>query len=103
VQVPVVSPKVAIEANYPNGVVSVSPATVKALPYFFNIPSPSSLTFAWTVNGVAASAAENPDVAVINVGGLPSGSAIKIMLTAKNSADTTSAAASTNLVYQTIQ
>lgn len=101
IQVPVISPKATIAANYPGGIFNTSPAVVTAVPYFFNTTDLSSLVYAWSVNGTTAQSGENPQEADINVGGdAPSGTNLSIQVTVTNPSDNTSANASTNLIYQ---
>ena len=103
IQVPVINPRVAIEANYPGKIVSGNSATVTALPYFFNISTPDSLTYSWQVNGVSSQSAENPTQANINFGNnFSSGSKIGIRLNVANSSDNTAASANLSLTYQKI-
>jgi hypothetical protein len=101
IQVPIVSPVTAIEANYPGLVISGSSANVLALPYFFNVSDPSTLNYSWQVNNVSAKSAENPQQATINIGnGFLPGSAVRINLTVSNSSDNTSADSFLKLTYQ---
>lgn len=101
IQVPVVNPVVAIRADYPNGIFTQPSANVAALPYFFNVPSLSSLTFQWSANSVSANNEENPDAAVINLGdNAKTGTKIRVQVTVTDSSNSTAASAYTNLVYQ---
>ena len=103
IQVPVVSPKIAIRADYPGGVFTGPSANVAALPYFFNVSDASSLTFQWSANGVTAQNSESPDSAVITLGdNAPSGTSIRVQVTATNSGGSTAATAYVNLTYQKI-
>ena len=101
VQIPMTRPKAVIYAPYPNGIVTLSPVTVKALPYFFNAPSANSLSFTWSVNSQTGSNAEIPDQAQINLpAGTPAGTNLLVALSVKNSGDSTIGNASVNLTYQ---
>ena len=101
IQVPIINPMVAIKSNYPGGVFTESQAKVSAIPYFFNISDPSSLSFQWSANGVTAENSENPDTAIIGLGENPQpGTTIRVQLTVTNSGDSTVATAYSNLVYK---
>jgi len=103
IQVPTVSPVVALQANYPGGIVTTQSVDVKALLYFFNVSDPSSLKFNWSANGVSGENAENPEVANINLGpNVQPGTAIRIRVTVNNPGDSTTATAVANLTYQRI-
>lgn len=96
-----VKPRAIIYAPYPYGTVSVNPISIRALPYFFNASSAAALSFTWTVNGQAGDNAANPDQAEINLPtNTPYGTTLALTLAIKNTADSTTAAASTNLFYQ---
>ena len=100
VAIPVVRPEAVIYAPYPNDQFSGSQATVKALPYFFNVSS-SALTFEWSVNGVPVENKEGPDILHVNLpSGAPSNFGVNISLTMQNPGDSTMAIASKNLIYQ---
>jgi len=84
-------------------VVTGPSANVAALPYFFNVSDASSLTFQWSANGVTAQNSESPDSAVITLGdNAPSGTSIRVQVTATNSGGSTAATAYVNLTYQKI-
>lgn len=101
VLVQTIKPRVVIYAPYPGGTTGANPITVQAIPYFFNTSSPSNLSFAWSVNGQGGAAAENPDEAQIALPpDTPSGTSLAVSLTVKNPADSSEAAASTNIIYQ---
>jgi len=101
VSIPMVQPQTVINAPYPNGRFSSNPVTVSALPYFFNIASPSDLSYAWSVNGQAGSNTENPNIAQITLPqGTAAGTSFGISLTVDNHNDSTQATASKNLTYQ---
>ncbi len=103
IQIPIVSPKVAIVGNYPGGTIIGSPANLTAIPYFFNVSGVDALTYQWTVNGTAAQSAENPQVATLNIGNdTPSGTTIAISLNVANPNDSTTATARASYVYQKI-
>ncbi len=101
IQVPVVAPKVAIEADYPGGIIASSSADIKALPYFFNVSGPSALTYAWSANGVPTQSAENPEEATLAISeSTTPGTTISINLVVVNPSDSTTATANTVLTYQ---
>lgn len=100
IQIPLIQPKAVIEAQHVNGQFSANPITLAATPYYFNITDPSALSYAWSVNGQAPTTAENPQTLQISLdAGTVSGTAFTISLDIKNSADSMSAADSTNLTY----
>lgn len=101
INIPMVSPEAVLYAPYPNGQFSQNPISVMALPYFFNISSPSGLSYAWSVNGQSGSNAENPEVAQITLPqGTSSGTGIDTSLSVENPNDSTVATASNNLTYE---
>jgi hypothetical protein len=101
IQIPMVLPVAVIYAPYPNGTFSQNPLTLNAFPYFFKISDASDLSYKWTVNGQTGANAENPEEAQIS---LPqdaqSGATIAVSLNVQNPNDSTAAAASENLIYQ---
>lgn len=101
VQIPMVTPVAVILAPYPNGQFSENPLTVSAIPYFFNIPTASGLSYTWSVSGQTSSGAENPESAVITLpAGTPSGTSLDLSLSIENSNDSTMGTASKNLTYE---
>jgi len=56
----VVSPKIVIEAPFPNLQTAPKDFSVKAVPYFFSIFTENSLTYQWLVNGSAISGSGDP-------------------------------------------
>lgn len=99
-QIPLVQPKAVIEAQHPEGQFSNNPLLLQATPYFFNTSDPSSLAYAWSVNGASPSTAENPTILQANISpSTPSGSAFTISLTITNPADKMTANDSTELTY----
>lgn len=101
INIPMVLPEAVIYAPYPNGQSSQNSIGVTALPYFFNISSPSNLSYAWSVNGQNGANTENPEAAQITLPqGTPSGTGVDISLNIENPNDSTIATASANLTYQ---
>jgi hypothetical protein len=101
ITIPMVLPEAVIFAPYPGGQFSENPLTVDALPYFFNIQSPSDLSYTWSVNGQAGSNTENPEQAQITLPqGTQSGTALDVSLSIENSNDSTIGTASENLTYE---
>jgi hypothetical protein len=101
VRIPMVLPVAVILAPYPNGQFSQNPLTLSAIPYFFNAPNASALSYAWSVNGQTASGAENPQSAVVTLpAGTPSGTPVDLSLSIENSNDSTIGTASENLTYE---
>lgn len=102
IQVPVISPKVAIQTDVIGATITSPSLVAKALPYFFNVSDPSMLSFRWSANGVTAQSAEDPSEADISLGGTPTGSPISLSLTVTNPSDKTSGTGTTKLIYQKI-
>lgn len=101
INIPMVLPEAVIYAPYPNGQFTQNPLTVQAIPYFFNIADPSGLSYAWSVNGQAGSNTENPETAQITLPqGTQSGTGVVASLSVENPNDSTIAAASANLTYE---
>ena len=62
ITIPIARPEIVIAAPYPNREIGPGKNIFRALPYFFNIQSPSELSFEWLVNKEkAVSGGENPD------------------------------------------
>jgi len=100
VQIPLVDPKAVIEAPHPSGQFSTNPITLQGIPYFFFTSDPGTLSYAWSVNGQTATAAENPQTLQINLGPTtPSGSSLLVALTINNSNNSMTGNDSTNVVY----
>jgi len=100
IQIPLVEPKAAIEAQHVNGKFSSNPLALTGTPYYFNTADPSSLTYQWSVNGQSPATAENPQTLQVNLDqGTPSGSSFAVALTIANPADTMTAADTANLTY----
>jgi hypothetical protein len=101
INIPIVQPQAIIEAPYPRGNLTTNSAMVQALPYFFATSSTAPLTFTWAVNGQTVTSAENPQSLKISLPqSTPVGYGVAVTLTVQNSADSTSASASANLIYQ---
>lgn len=101
IQIPMVLPVAVILAPYPNGQFSQNPVTVSALPYFFNIPSASGLSYSWSVNGQAGTSAENPESAEVTLpAGTQPGTGLAVSLSIENPSDSTIGTASANLTYE---
>jgi hypothetical protein len=101
VNIPMVLPEVVVYAPYPNGQFTQNPVAVEAVPYFFNVTDPSSLSYSWSVNGQSGANAENPEVAEITLPqGTQSGTSVAASLSVENSNDSTVATASANLTYE---
>jgi hypothetical protein len=67
VQIPVIQPKAVIEANHPTQQFGNNSLALQGTPYFFSITDPSSLSYAWSVNGVSPTAATDPQTLILNV------------------------------------
>ncbi|MGC9598899.1 MAG: hypothetical protein ABSE18_00760 [Minisyncoccia bacterium] len=101
VDIPIVQPVIVIKTPYLNNQFSDNPLTLTALPYFFNVPSPSALVLSWSVNGQTGASAENPYEAQITLPqGTSAGTTLSVALTAQNPLDATSATASKVLTYE---
>ncbi len=101
IAIPMVQPQVVVDAPYPSGQFSSNPVSATAIPYFFNITSPSGLSYAWSVNDQSGSNTENPNVAEITLPqGTAAGTSFTVAATVQNANDSTQATASVNLTYQ---
>jgi hypothetical protein len=101
VQIPMVLPEAVLYAPYPNGQFSQNPLAVKAIPFFFNTPSASALSYTWGVNGQSGSNTENPQDAQITLPtGTQSGTALNVTLSIQNANDSTVGTANETLTYQ---
>lgn len=101
ITIPVVDPTAVIDAPYPQGNFSGTQPTLEALPYFFDAPSISPLSFSWTVNNQPVSSAQNPQSLQISLPqSTPSGFQLAVGLTVNDSLDSSNAQALTNLTYQ---
>ncbi|MDO8504597.1 MAG: hypothetical protein Q7S36_01965 [Candidatus Liptonbacteria bacterium] len=83
--IPLVSPSVVLESQYPGNRFSSRSVLVRALPYFFGVPDVSFLSFSWTLNGQDIKTSENPQQLTVNINqdALP-GSALGISATVTN-------------------
>lgn len=101
VEIPVTSPEVVIEAPFPEGKFVTPSIQIKGLAFFFNAPSPSALSYSWTVNGESPANAENPATLNINLNpDAPLGSVLNIRLKVQNpTAELESANKSLNLIF----
>jgi hypothetical protein len=98
---PLITPVAVIESSYPQGQFHDIPISMKALPYFFNATSSAPLVFSWSVNGETVVSAENPQSLQISLPqSTPSGFAVNINLTIRNTSDSMTAEAASNLAYQ---
>ncbi len=96
IEIPVARPRVVIDAPYPNSSFSGTEISVRAMPYFFIVPSSENLTYEWTINGESPENAENPEILKIGVNAdAPAGSALTIELRAANPRRTLEAGAHT--------
>lgn len=101
INIPLMQPVAVIEAPYPANTFSSSPATVTALPFYFNVSGAASLVFSWSVNGVNGTNGENPDIAQVSLpAGTAAGTKLAVQLGIQNADGTTAASASRNLTYQ---
>jgi hypothetical protein len=101
IQIPMVNAEVVMYAPYPNGQFSNNPLTLTAIPYFFDVTDATKLSYTWTVNGITGTSAENPQQAQITLPqGTTSGASVSVSVSAENNIDSTIAAASENLTYQ---
>jgi hypothetical protein len=55
ITIPLSSPKIVINAPYPNKIMGLGENLFQALPYFFNISNLGQLQFSWNVNGAESS------------------------------------------------
>jgi hypothetical protein len=104
IELPIVRPQVVVEAPFPTGNFTTSELSLKASPYFFNVESPSELTYEWSVNGEKPAGAENPDRLQISFpGGLSDGQYVTIEARADDPRERFSSANSTlNLTYRAL-
>ena len=87
VEIPVVAPEAVIDAPFPGGAFSQSPAKVKAYPFFFTVPDLSFLKFLWNVNGAEPTNQEVPEELLVNVpAGTASGSSFSVNLSVETPA-----------------
>ena len=100
--IPIVSPKAVIEAPFPKNEFSASPIQLAGLPYFFNVRDISVLNFGWSINGVAPSGAENPDVLTIRLNpDAPAGSPLGVTFSVQNKNNALEGASeNVNLIYK---
>lgn len=99
--IPYVSPVAVIDAPYPSAEFSTNPVAVNALPFYFDTPSSTRLSYTWEVNGQTGGSAEDPSVANITLPqNAPGGTALDISLTIKNSSESTVATAEQTITYQ---
>lgn len=100
IQIPLVQPKAVIETQHVNGQFSANPLTLTGTPYYFNVRTPSELSYQWTVNGNQPSTSENPETLQVNLDpSTPQGTSLAISLRINNPSDSMSAVDSTNLTY----
>ena len=101
ISIPVVGPEVVIETPYPTGNFYGPTIKVVGVPYFFNVASPASLNFSWSVNGESPPNAENPEELNVTLNpDAPSGSTISIGLTINNPViESESAGSNINPIY----
>ena len=100
IQIPLVSPKAVIASPHPTGQSSQNPITLRGVPYFFYTSDPSTLSYAWSVNGQVSTSTENPGTLQINLDpAMSSGSSLAISLSIVNPNDSMSSNDSTNIVY----
>jgi hypothetical protein len=101
IEIPFVKPNVVLYMPFPGAKFSTNPVTVQAFPYYFNISSPSKLSYAWAVNGQTGGGAENPESAQVTLpAGTPAGTNIDVSVTVENPIGSTVAAADENLIYE---
>lgn len=102
VEIPIVTPKAVIDAPFPNDQFSTSPIQLTGLPYFFNVRDISPLNFSWSINGVAPSGTENPNVLTIRLNqNAPAGSLLDITFNVQNKNNTLEGASKNiNLMYR---
>ena len=100
VQIPIIQPRAVIEIQHPEAQFSNHSITLQATPYFFNVPSPSSLSFAWSVNGTSPATAENPETLQLSISPeTQPGASFAVSLKITSALDGMVADDSTNLVY----
>jgi hypothetical protein len=101
INIPLVKPLAVLYTPFPSSKFSTNPLTVQVIPYFFNVSSPSSLSYTWAVNGQKGGGAENPESAQVTLpSGTPSGTNIDVSVTVENPTGSTVATADENLVYE---
>lgn len=67
-RIPLISPKVVINAPYPQRLIGTGLNIFQALPYFFNIKGLNELEFTWSLNGeTAANPEDKTDVLKLNL------------------------------------
>lgn len=83
-RIPISGYELALEIPYPGNIVSPnSQASIRVVPYFFNIPTLDSLNFAWKINNVTQAIRENE--LILNIGNLSTvNENIKIEVRAQN-------------------
>lgn len=100
IQIPLISPRVVIEAPHPAGQFSGNPITLQGTPYFFYASDAGALSYVWSVNGQTSTVAENPQTLQMNINpATPSGSSFAVALTITNPYDSISSDDSTNVIY----
>lgn len=88
IKIPLVPPEAVIESAYPGGNFMGFSATVKGLPYFFNVQSPLELSFTWNVNGETPAGAEDPTNLSVGLNpDAPIGATLSIGLTVQDPSD----------------
>ena len=84
IDIPIVSPQVAIDAPFPRNAVAGPSFRVRARAYFFNTPSPAFLDYAWITNGKEPSPEDPEDLSIAVDPGSTPGLPINIGLTVRN-------------------
>lgn len=93
IKIPIVSPKIAIDAPYAGNSVYGNSFALSINPFFFSVGSPAALNFAWTINGRPPQSADDPQILKVAIGGdYPRGSSIRIRARARNPRSTVESA-----------
>lgn len=85
VTIPVVQPKIVIDAPYPSGRFTANAFGLSAAPYYFNIHSPAELALQWIVNDAPVSSDGDRTKLTVAMGDTAKpGSTFDVRLNAKN-------------------
>jgi len=67
IRIPTVAPEVVIDSPFPKNAIASPSFTLRALPFFFNVTSPSLLSYAWEVDGETPIPNDPPSLVSVNV------------------------------------
>ena len=100
IEIPVVPPQVAVEALYPNGVVTEKTIEMRGVPYFFNVSKLALLGFSWTVDGKAFTVNDPLAVSIPIADGVANGTVYSVALGVRHPVSIFETAShAVNLVY----